>query len=261
MARIDRRDGTSPKERLQRGETLVGCFQRIPAPEITEVCAYAGFDLVVVDMEHTLVSEARVADLIRAAEAVGIAALVRVPSHDPATIGRVLEAGPAGVQIPRVQSAAEAAAAVRATRYAPRGVRGLSTSRQAGYGARMSLEEYVGASEQALLVVVQVEDRSGLEEVEGIASVEGVDAVFIGLTDLSQDLGVPGRYDDPALRRAVEGAFRAVKGQGRAAAVPVTGAAMAKEYLELGATYLTTNDIRLLLNSSRAFLAGLRGNA
>lgn len=258
MGWSDIRDGNPLKERLRHGEALIGCFQRIPAPEVTELCAHAGFDHVVIDMEHTPVSEGRVADLVRAAEAAGIAPFVRVASADPATVARVLEAGPAGIHFPMVGSAAEAEIAVGATRHRPAGTRGLAVSRKSGFGSRMSLEEYVRASEEALLVVVQVEDRGALGEVEAIAALPGVDVVFLGLTDLSQDLGVPGQYDDPALASAVERAFRLIRGQGKAAGVPVTGAAMAEEYLARGATYLTANDVRLLLDASRAFLTALR---
>ncbi len=261
MGWTDIRDGNPLKRRLQDGEALLGCFQRIPAPEVTELCAAAGFDFVVADLEHGLMTEQRAADLVRAAEAAGIPALIRVPSHDPPTIGRLLETGPAGLHVPQVRSAVEAEAVVRATRYPPDGQRGLSTPRQAGYGGRMSLAEYVGASLEWLLVVVQVESRTGLDEIEAIAAVEGVDAVFIGLTDLSQDLGVPGAYDDPALREAVDRAFRLVKARGKVAAVPVTGRTMAEDYLARGATYLTANDTRLLLASGRAFVEELRASA
>ncbi len=261
MTWTDIRNGNPLKPRLRGGETLLGCFQRIPAPEVTELCAAAGFDFVVIDLEHTPVAEERAAGLIRAAEAAGIPALVRVGSHDPATIGRLLDAGPAGLHVPQVRSAAQAEAAVRATRYPPKGSRGLATPRQAGYGARMSLAEYVRASEEWPLVVVQVESASGVDEVEAIAAVEGVDVVFIGLTDLSQDLGVPGEYGDPALRDAVERAFRLIESCGKAAGVPVTGGAMAEEYAARGATYLTANDVRLLLDGGSALVAKLRSGA
>jgi 4-hydroxy-2-oxoheptanedioate aldolase len=260
MPWTDIRDGNPLKRRLHGGETLVGCFQRIAAPDVTDLCAAAGFDFVVVDLEHALVSEARVADLVRAAEAAGILALVRVPNHDPGPIGRLLEAGAAGIHVPQVSSAGEAETAVRATRHAPEGMRGLATARQAGYGARMSLAEYVAASTDWALVVVQVESRAGLASVEAIARVPGVDVVFIGLTDLSQDLGVPGEYDHPSLREAVDRAFETIRGCGKAAAVPVTGAAMAADYLGRGATYLTTSDTRLLLDASRVLLGGARKN-
>ncbi|HEY3185024.1 MAG TPA: aldolase/citrate lyase family protein [Gaiellaceae bacterium] len=245
------------KERLRRGGTALGCFQRIPAAEVTEVCASAGFDFVVVDMEHAHIGEDRVADLVRAAEAAGIEALVRVPGHDPATIGRALDTGAPGLHVPRVGSSAEAAAAVAATRYAPQGSRGLATSRRTGYGGRGSLAEQVAAADE-VLVAVQVEDRAGLEQVDAIAALPGVDVVFIGLTDLSADLGVPGRYDDDRLQEVVAEALQRIGAQGKAAGVPVASAAMAEEYLALGASYLTTNDVRLLLEASGAFVHALR---
>jgi 2-keto-3-deoxy-L-rhamnonate aldolase RhmA len=242
------------KKRLSSGGTVFGCFQRMTAPEVTEACAYAGFDFVVVDMEHAHVGEDRVVDLVRAAEAAGIEALVRVARNDAGTIGRLLDAGPAGVHVPRVGSAVEAAAAVAASSYPPEGSRGLATSRQAGYGARRSLAEQVAANADEVLIVVQVEDQGGLERVEEIAAVPGVDVVFVGLTDLSADLGVPGRYDDPRLRKAVAEALRRVAAQGKVGGVPVANAAMATEYLALGASYLTANDVRLLIDAASAFL-------
>jgi len=245
------------KERLRRGETALGCFQRIPAAEATEVCAAAGFDFVVIDMEHAHIGEDRVADLVRAGEAAGIETLVRVPGHDPATIGRMLDAGASGLHVPRVGSPAEAAATVAATRYPPEGLRGLATSRRIGYGGRGSLAEQVANADE-VLVVVQVEDRAGLEQVEAIAALPGVDVVFIGLTDLSADLGVPGRYDDDRLQEVVAEALQRIGAQGKAAGVPIASAAMAEEYLALGASYLTTNDVRLLLEASAEFLRALR---
>lgn len=260
MGWIDIRDGNQLKERLRRGETVLGCFQRVPAPQVTEVCAAAGFDFVVVDTEHTPVSTERVADLVRAAEAAGIPALVRVGSHDPAAIAPLLEAGPAGLHVPQVPSAAAAAAVVRATRYPPHGSRGLASPRQAGYGTRMSLAEYVRASEEAVLLVVQVENLAALEEVEAIAAVPGVDALFVGLTDLSQDFGVPGEYGHPKLREAVDRVLRAGEAQGKPVGVPVSGPAMAEEYRARGARYLAANDIRLLLESSQALVERLRAH-
>src|SRR5206468_5155150 len=124
-----------------------------------------------------------------------------------------LEIGPAGIHVPRVRSADEAARAVAATRYPPAGGRGLSTHRHAGYGGLIPLPEYVEASRRWLLTVVQVEDRAGLTEAEAIAALDGVDVVFIGLTDLSADLGVPGAFDDPGLTDAVARAIAGIEAQ------------------------------------------------
>lgn len=261
MPAIDIREGNPLKRRLQGGQTLLGCFQRIAAPDVPELCAAAGFDFVVIDLEHALIPEDRVADLVRAAEAVGIPAVVRVPSRDPGPIGRLLEIGAAGIQVAQVSSSRQAEEIVRATRHAPEGMRGLATSRQTGYGASMSLAEYVAASNEWPLVVVQVEDRSGLASVEDIARVPGVDAVFIGLTDLSQDLGTPGDYDHPDLTAAVDHAFELIRACGKAAAVPVTGAAMGEAFVRRGARFVTTSDTRLLLDASLQFLERLRSEA
>jgi 2-keto-3-deoxy-L-rhamnonate aldolase RhmA len=261
MLPIDIRAGNPLKRRLADGQVVLGSFQRIASPDVTELCAAAGFDFVVIDLEHSPISESRVADLVRTADAAGIVAVVRVASVDPAQVGRLLEMGAAGIQVSQVRSAGQAEDAARATRHAPEGMRGLSTSRQSGHGAGMSLAEYVAASREWPLVVVQVEDRAALEHLEPICRVPGVDAVFVGLTDLSQDLGVPGDYDHPALVEAVDRAFRVILECGKAAGVPVTGAPMAEAYARRGATFLTTGDTRLLLEASRQFVERLRPSA
>lgn len=250
--------GAAVKDRLRRGELVLGCFQRIAAPEVMEICAAAGFDLVIVDLEHAPVSEADAVALIRCADAAGIPVVVRIPGADPAVLNRVLDAGPAGVQFPMIRSAAEAEAAVRATRYLPHGSRGVALSRVSGYGLRMSLGDYIRASVEELLVVAQVEDRVGLSAVAEIARVPEIDVVFLGLTDLTQDLGIPGQFEHPTLREAVARAVHEIRSAGKMVGVPSISSAMAAPLIELGATYVMCNDVRLLIEAATGFVGSLR---
>lgn len=258
MGWLDTDETHTLKARLERGDALAVCFQRIPAAAATEALAAAGLDAVVVDMEHTPITLERVAELVRAADAAGIDAIVRVPGVDPVTISRSLETGAVGVQVPLVRSAAEAETAVAATRFAPRGTRGLASSRQTGYGARMPLPEWIELSERRTIVVVQVEDRAGLAAAEAIAAVDGVDVVFAGLTDLSRDLGVTGRYDAPELLEAVERIKTATAAAGKAFGAPAGDAPAAARQRLAGARYVAGDDVRALLAGAGGLVAAVR---
>ena len=249
------------KSRIRRGEAVVGCFQRIPAPGITEVCAAAGFDFVVFDMEHTPVSIDRIAELVRAAEAVGIGAVVRVASSDPAGIAQTLETGCVGIQVPLVRSAPEAEAIVSSVRFQPRGRRGLAAPRQTGFGTRMPIAEWVATSEARTVVIVQIEDRAGVACADEIAAVDGVDALFVGLTDLSQDLGVLGRADAPEVQEAIARVAASANGSGKAHGLPASDAGTAVRYLEAGARLLTFDDVRIMLTGSQERIRAVRNRS
>lgn len=248
----DVRDGTDLRRRLTAGETVLGSFVRMPCAESLEVCAHAGFDFVVIDLEHTPMGDDVAAGLVRAAEAVGIAALLRVPDDNGARIGRLLESGAVGVHIPQVRDLDHAQESIRATKYAPAGSRGLATNRGSGYGLRMSLEQYVQAANREGLVVLQIETAQALDQVEQIAALPGCDVIFLGLTDLSLDLGVTGAYDDPLLVAALARARAAAEAAGVALGAPAASLAMARELRAQGVRYITSNDIRLLTDAATA---------
>jgi len=248
----------SLRRRVRAGGPLAGCFQRIPAATVTEVLAAAGLDFVIVDMEHTPISLERVAELVRAAEAAGIDAVVRVPSLDPVTIARTLESGCVGVQLPLVRSAEEAEVAVRATRFQPGGTRGLAAPRQTGFGVYRTLEDWIATSEEHLLVVAQIEDGAGVRDAEAIAAVEGIDVVFVGLTDLSQSLGIPGQFDAPTMREALERVRSAVATAGKVLGLPAPDPSGLERARSLGARYLTVDDVRLLSAGAAELVGRLR---
>lgn len=259
MGTVDHRGAAALRERLAAGEAVLGLFQLVPHPTVTELAGFAGFDLVVCDTEHTTASLDRIADLVRAADAVGLPSVVRVGATDARTIGHALETSCVGVQLPVVRSAEQAAAAVAATRYPPRGVRGMAIPRRAGFGTLLDTAGWVEASADGVLVVAQVEDAAGVEAVETIAATDGVDVVFVGLTDLSLDLGVPGDYAHPAVQAAVDRTIAAARSAGKAAGFPVGSAAAARELRERGATYLCFSDVGLLRSAAREALASVRG--
>ncbi|HWE88215.1 MAG TPA: aldolase/citrate lyase family protein [Pseudonocardiaceae bacterium] len=189
-------------ERLAGPDNLLGTFNLIPSPEVIELIALAGFDLVIVDMEHGPHQLGQVHAAVLAADAHGLATVVRVRSLDPPAIGAVLDLGASGVLVPHVESAADAAAVVRSARFAPEGERGANPwVRAGGFGAR---QNWFADTRRDVAVLVMIEGKNALADLPRILAVPGLDAVFLGPVDLSHALGVPGRIDHPTVLAALE---------------------------------------------------------
>jgi 2-dehydro-3-deoxyglucarate aldolase/4-hydroxy-2-oxoheptanedioate aldolase len=187
------------RARLASGEPTVGTFLGMASPVAAEVCAAAGPDWVLLDLEHGGGGEEQVGATVLAAGAYGVPTVVRVETDARIRLGRVLDLGAAGVMLPRLSSAAEAAQAVRHLRYPPRGDRGVATYNRA---CRFGLDP--GALDRAdgeVLCVVQVESAAAVAQADAIAALDGVDVLFVGPRDLSHDLGVPGDVTAPAYLR------------------------------------------------------------
>lgn len=199
------------------GEHPLGTWVSIAHPAVVEINAAVGFEFVLLDAEHTTMSYETVEGLVRAAEAASSPTepVVRVPDNDPVAIKRVLDIGVSSLMVPMVDSAPEAKSVVDAVRYPPEGDRGIAGSRATDYG--LAFESYVEAADDAVLTIVQIESREGLANVEAIAAVDGVDALFVGPSDLSGSLGVFGESDADELADAMDKILAA----GAATGVPV----------------------------------------
>lgn len=202
LTRLREARKTPLKERLRAGETTVGSWVTLAHPAIAEIMAKAGFDWLVVDLEHSVVSIGEAEGLIRVIELCGIPPLVRLSGNDPVQIKRVMDAGAHGVLVPMVNSREEAEAAVRSVKYPPRGARGVGLARAQGYGTRF--EEYAARLERESLVIVQIEHIRAVERLSEILAVEGVDGFLVGPYDLSGSLGVPGQLEHPSVIGALK---------------------------------------------------------
>lgn len=196
-------------QRFADADDVVGAWLSIGHPTVAEVSAAQGFDFVLIDTEHTPLGLETVEDMARAVEAAdgGTQTVVRVPSNDPVRIKRVLDIGVAGVMVPMIETAAEAQEVVQATRYPPRGIRGVASGRAAEYGE--DFQKYVETADETILVIVQIETQTGLDNAAEIAAVDGVDAVFVGPADLSANLGIFAEWDNDRLVEAMETVIRA----------------------------------------------------
>ena len=187
--------------RLKGGETLYGTMLNLPSAEIAEILAATGFDWLFVDGEHGAI-DSRV--LVSVLQAVGhdLACIYRVPELGAGVIKRALDMGAAGIIVPQVETEAEATEAVRLSRYAPDGERGMGLARAHRYG--FGFREYVERANDEIAVVVQAEHARAVENIERIAAVPGLDAVFLGPYDLSASLGHPGDIHHPAVAEAID---------------------------------------------------------
>lgn len=190
------------KQALAEQRLVVGLFCSTPAPVVVEMIGCAGFDFVIIDTEHALVNPETLENMVRAAEVVGLTPLVRVAENAPGPILRALDAGAQGVVVPRVRSRADAEQAVRANRYHPKGERSLNAGRSVRFGA-VDLPESLRKANAEVLVVVMIEDAAGVEAIDDILQVPGVDLVLEGAADLSQSLGVPWATRHPRVREAL----------------------------------------------------------
>ena len=187
-------------------------------------------------MEHSTVDFQTVEHLCRAADAVDIEALVRVPDQSPAGILRALEAGASIVTVPQVEDRVEAEAVVRAAKFHPLGARGYtSSSRGTRYGVGGKITEKFALANDRVMTMVQIESARGVKNAAEICSVPGLDVVSIGYGDLSQSLGITGEISNPRLLEAVQQTMEIIVSNGRIAAMHAEQPEMAKKWMEMGA--------------------------
>lgn len=256
------------KTRLRAGQPTLGCWVFLSDPDSIELLGMCDFDAFIIDHEHIGADLRTLVGQLRAAQAAGdTTCLVRVPSHDPVYIKRVLDAGVDGLVVPTVESAEQMRAIVAATRYRPHGGQrgvGYPESRAARWG--MAEAEYPAAYREALFIAAIVETRAGFENVAEIAAVDGLDLVFLGPGDLAADLvddfsklGLIGSYDIPELDALMANAEGVVKDGGYRMGGLARDAAGARKLLDRGYHFVTpTADIWLLADAARATVKSLR---
>jgi 4-hydroxy-2-oxoheptanedioate aldolase len=229
------------KRKVQAGEPAFGVSIQFPAPELVEMVGELGFDWVMLDGEHGSITHGNVGPMVLAAERRGITPIVRPERNDPGTINKYLDQGAQGVQVPHVNTAAEARAAVAACRYYPEGARGLGGGRMSDFGYGIATSDYVKAANADTLVCVQIEDVAAMENLDEILAVEGVDVFFVGPTDLAQSLGYPGRNSEPVVLETVRDVLRRIRVAGRAAGMPGAAEAAKRNFEEHGVLYHYTH--------------------
>ncbi len=246
------------KHGLARGELQIGLWCSLCSNIAAELVAYSGFDWLVLDTEH---SPNEVPDLVQQLQAVATgtaSAVVRPAWNDTVLIKRVLDIGAQSVLLPYVQNAEEAKRAVAATRYPPRGVRGVTGSGRAARYGRVA--DYLKRADEELCVLVQAETRQALDNIEAIAAVEGVDGVFIGPSDLAASLGHIGQPGHPVVQSALKEAVDRLKAVGKPAGILTANADEARRYIEWGYLFVAVgSDIGLLAKGADTLAKSFKG--
>lgn len=248
------------KEKLAAGDFVTGPFVGINSPDVVEIIGLAGFDFCVIDTEHGPMDPESIQQLIRAAELSGMTPVVRVPRADPVDILKVLDVGAHCIHVPQVNSPETARMVARAARYHPEGMRGVAVPRALSYGLQ-PLDSALEEANREVMVIVHCENSEGLERLEEIAGVDGIDMIFVGPYDLSQSLGVPGKIFHPSMTEAVSRALESIKGAGKPAGIFVTSPEEAKLRIQEGFSYIGYSvDSLIFGNACREAINTLRSH-
>ena len=237
---------------------LVGMWVCTGSPLVAEICAGSGLDWLLIDMEHSPNGLESVLAQLQAVAAYPVTPLVRVPTGDVVTIKQVLDLGAQNLLVPMVSSVESAEAVVAAVRYPPRGRRGVGSA--LARSARWNrVDGYLEHADEHVSVTVQIETVEGVAAAGAIAAVDGVDAVFVGPSDLAASMGLLGQQTHPDVVAAVQHALDAVRASGKPAGVNAFDPALARAYVDAGATFLLVGaDVTLLAKGSEG-LVGLLG--
>ncbi|MDX1431830.1 MAG: aldolase/citrate lyase family protein [Gammaproteobacteria bacterium] len=234
------------KAKLAAGEPAYGCSVMIPSPQIVEMVAHAGFDWVLIDMEHGTIGLESAELMIMAAEACGATPIVRPTGNSTAEITAAMDRGAAGVQVPHVNTVEDARRAVSAVKFGAGDGRGLAAgTRPDRYGLAEPMPDFVARSNAESLVCIQLEHSSAIDNVDALLAVDEVDVYFIGPSDLSQSMGHPGNPSAPLVERAIDRSLEKILAAGKTAGMPA-GADKVERVRERGVRYIYTHLPKLL---------------
>ncbi|MEK6708287.1 MAG: aldolase/citrate lyase family protein [Pseudomonadota bacterium] len=249
------------KSKLSQGELTIGSWITLGHPAIAEIMAAAGFDWLVLDMEHSVLELSEIQTLIQVLDGQQCPAIVRLTSNHPDQIKRVMDAGATGVMVPMVKSAADAKAAVQSVYYPPRGQRGVGLARAQGYGARF--QQYRSWLEDNAVIVAMIEHVDAVKAIDEILAVDGIDAYIIGPYDLSGSMGRPGELDHPDVQSAIARVLEAGQRSGKPGGIHVIEPDQdeLQRRITAGFNFLGYGlDIRILDSLCRSHMQNIRAN-
>ena len=239
------------KAALKANRAQIGLWSSLSSSYTVEVIAGAGFDWLLLDMEHSPNDLESLLGQLQAAAPYPSHPVVRVPWNDMVAIKRVLDVGAQSLLVPYVSTAQEATAAVSYTRYPPRGVRGVAGSTRATRFGR--IRDYARRAHEEICLLVQVETEAALDHIEAICAVAGIDGVFIGPADLHASLGYAGEIANPAVKPRIDEAIRRIRHAGKAPGILTPSEADARHWLECGALFVAVGaDVGILARGAEA---------
>ena len=249
--------GANPvRDKIMRGEVSLGSWLNLAAPTSAELMATSGYEWLAVDAEHTQWELNSIAHAFRAIQAGGAVPFARSWSHDYTAIGRLLDAGAMGVIVPHVSTPEQAEAMASAMRYPPAGTRSAGSGR-----AQFTIRDYRNEINDAVLVIPQIEDMEGVNNIEAILSVEGIDVAFLGPNDLATSMGLTQdqHWNDPRHFDAIAAVLEGAKKVGKPAGLPVMDIPAAKHFIADGFQLIDlASDLRMLQTEASRWLSELK---
>jgi 4-hydroxy-2-oxoheptanedioate aldolase len=248
------------KEKLQNGEVVYGPFMKLMDPAIIEILGNTGFDFAIIDTEHGPYSIESAQNMVRAADLRGITPIIRIPENEAHLALRALDIGAGGVQIPQVSSKEAAIQAGQCAKYHPKGDRGVCCFTRAAEYGNVKPPQHFETSNAETVVIVHIEGMDGINNLDEILTVDGLDVIFLGPWDLSQSCGVPGQVDHPDVTMKMEDAVKRCRDAGKAVGTFVVTQENAKKWKNIGVQYISTwVDANIFHNACADIMAKLRG--
>lgn len=238
------------KNRVTRGDRLIGLWCSLTSATAVEVLANVAFDWFLLDMEHAPNDLKEIVDQLRVLDSSDSVGFVRPPGNDKVTIKRLLDAGTKNFLFPYVENVSQAQDIIRATRYAPEGVRGVSTAgRAAWYG---QFPDYLKNAAEEIVIAMQIETLEALENLAGFLALPEIDIIFFGPADLSADMGMLGQPEHPDTRARIVSGIEQTIASGKMAGVLAPNLNVAREYYDAGARFIAVgSDIQCMLGAAK----------
>ncbi|OAH29639.1 5-keto-4-deoxy-D-glucarate aldolase [Corynebacterium stationis] len=237
----------------------VGLFISSGSETNAEIAASAGFDWLLIDAEHSPYGLGTVTSLLRTVAAYPATPVVRIPVNDTVLIKQYLDLGAQSLMVPMVHNAEQAEKAVAAMHYPPRGVRGIGAA-LARSSRFNGVDDYLNKASETVSLTVQVESAEAVENAAEIAAVDGVDAIFIGPSDLAASMGLLGQQQHPDVLAAVDTTFKAVRDAGKLVGINAFNLEQAQAYIDAGASFVCVGaDVQQLASATRALVEKFKG--
>lgn len=249
------------KRILKEGGTVVGTMvSEVRGPGVMHMLGTAGLDFVYIDMEHSTYSMETVGDMILAAKATPMMAFVRVPGYEYRTaLSRPLDAGAEGLLCPQTESVEQVRFILQETKYYPMGQRGAALRRGHSAFAPVKFGEYAPHANAETMIILQIESEQGVNDIEKLVSMDGVDAAFIGPADLSQSYGIPGQAKDPRIIEAIHKVLEGCKKHGKACGIHLYNMEDVKYWTAAGMRLICyNNDIAIITDTCKRFASEIR---
>ena len=246
------------KEKVKKGEVVIGTFVGLGHPDVTEMLSRLGFDWLLLDAEHSPISAESCEQMVRAADCVNITPIIRVAMNIRQNILRYLDIGALGVMLPQINSKAEVENVIESVKYPPEGRRGLASVRAANYGITGSLGNYVTEANRETMVIVQVETMQAIDNLKEILTVPGTDVIFIGPSDISSAMGYPGQVNHPEVQKMIAYLVDEIRTAGKIAGTVAYDLDTLRRCKERGFKFIAYNIAPMLVKSGREYLEAAR---